>query len=60
MSCNPSAKADWSNLRFERIRRDRSWVELEKTKPVESWGRSLANGAGLAAFLAFIILVVMR
>lgn len=60
MSCNPSAKADWSNLRFERIRRDRSWVELEKSRPLESWGRSLANGAGLAAFILAVIFLVMR
>lgn len=60
MNYAPSSKADWSNLRFPRIRSDRNWVELEQTEMPESWLRLLANAAGLFLFFVAVIFLVMR
>ena len=48
------------DFRFERVRQDRSWRELEQIKLPESWAKLALEGLGLALFLAFVVLIVMR
>lgn len=39
------------HVRFIRVRADRGWVELEKSKPIKAWGYHLGEiVAGLLTF----------
>jgi hypothetical protein len=52
MSCHPASKADWSGLTFVRVRPDRAFVELERSRPKAPWLNLIAHGFGLILFLA--------
>lgn len=49
-----SRSADYQDM-FIRERTD--GIELEYTKPIESWGKSALQGLGLVVFMAFVIWV---
>lgn len=36
-----SQHADWSTLVYPRTRSDSRWVEMETSRPIESWGKSI-------------------
>jgi hypothetical protein len=50
MSCHPASKADWSGLTFARMRSDRAFVELERSRPKAPWLKLIAHGVALLLF----------